>query len=85
MELVKNRREGRVAGAAGAGNAAGHYEEGDYSGRVRKGKMKQQDMAGSISTDRQNLRLAELQLLFKVRSSHPVLHAGTAMEEVIEL
>ena len=67
MELVKNRREGKVTG--GVGDAAGHSEEGDYSRHVRKSKLRQQDVAGAISTDRQNLRLAELQLLFKVCGS----------------
>lgn len=36
---------------------------------VRKPKLKQQDVAGSIAMDRQNLKLAELQLLFKVLSA----------------
>jgi hypothetical protein len=32
-----------------------------------KSKLKQQDVAGSIAMDRQNLKLAELQLLFKAQ------------------
>ena len=78
MELVKNRREGRATGEAGA--AGMDVDEGDYEERMRKGKMKQQDMAGAIKMDRQNLRLAELQLLFRVCNKFPVQHAGDPMQ-----
>ena len=64
MELVKDRREGRATGAAAA---AVEYDE-DTGARIKKGKMRQQDVAGSIRMDRQNLRMAELQLLFRVRT-----------------
>ena len=69
MELVKNRREGRATGGAGEGSASGHLDAMEYSARQQGGmntKLKQQDLAGSINRDRQNLRLAELQLLFQV-------------------
>ena len=63
MELVKDRREGRATGAA---PAAVQYDQ-VTGARMKKGKMRQQDVAGSIRMDRQDLRMAELQLLFRVR------------------
>ena len=64
MELVKDRREGRATGAAAA---AVEYDQ--HTGApIQKSKMRQQDVAGSIRTDRQELRMAELQLLFQVRT-----------------
>lgn len=65
MEVVKDRREGRATGAAAA---EAMYDE-DTGRRVQKSKMRQQDVAGSIRMDRQDLRMAELQLLFQVRAS----------------
>ena len=62
MELVKDRREGRATGAA---TAAVEYDQ-NTGARIEKSKMRQQDVAGSIRMDRQNLRMAELQLLFQV-------------------
>ncbi len=50
MELVNDRREGKVTGGVGP-----------------QARVRQQDLAGPINTDRQNLRMAELQLLFQVR------------------
>lgn len=69
MELVKNRREGTAMGAAGGAAAAANREYDEHRRAVRNGKMKQQDVAGSIAMDRQNLRMAELQRLFQVRNA----------------
>lgn len=68
MEIIKQRK-------AGQGSGSGQSIE-DPSPHCRgKGKARaQQDVAGSLRTDRQNLRTAELEVLFKVgaMSSIPV-------------
>lgn len=63
MELVKQRK----AGTSGLDpESATFAADAELASRIAKGKMKQQDFAGCIRADRQNLRLAELELLFKV-------------------
>ena len=63
MEIIKQRK-------AGQGSGSGERIEDltpCYGGR---GKARaQQDVAGSLRTDRQNLRIAELEVLFKVSAT----------------
>ena len=63
MEIIKQRK-------AGQGLVSGQSIE-DFSPHLRgKGKARaQQDVAGSLRTDRQNLRTAELEVLFKVSAT----------------
>jgi hypothetical protein len=81
MEVVKQRKEavGGAATAAGsaASTAAAAAEMDDEElhaaafGRGRGGhgrsNVRMQDLVGSIQTDRQNLRVGELEILFQVR------------------
>ena len=61
MEIIKQRKAGQQAGS---GQAA---EEEALPRHRSKGKVRaQQDVAGSLKTDRQILRTAELEQLFKV-------------------
>ena len=80
MEMVMKRRgDSKPADEAGPSSSSyvcSLYEDDSdnpythlFGHRRRYGMVKvaQQDVAGSIATDRQNLKLAELQLLFQVQ------------------
>ena len=61
MEIIEQRKAGQQSGS---GQAAEGEAVPNHKG---KGKVRaQQDVAGSLKTDRQNLRTAELKQLFKV-------------------
>ena len=60
MEMVKQRREGT---GAGAGNPAIYSPE--IPSRAAARRANAADLAGSLRADRQNLKQAELELLFK--------------------
>ena len=60
MELNEQRKAGQQSGS-GQDTGAG------LRGRGKKRSRTQQEIAGSIALDRQNLRTAELELLFRVR------------------
>ena len=68
MELNEQRKAGQQSGSAEPG-------EDEAPARGRKRCPAPQDVAGCLRTDRQNLRTAELELLFKVCLSRfvPVL------------
>jgi hypothetical protein len=67
IQLNRQRAEGTAAGAAAA--------EGEPPTDRFKGKMKVQAATGSINTDRQELKVAELELLFQVFPFPPRLSA----------
>ena len=73
MQLNRQRKEGTPAGDGDAA-APAEAEERDHF----KGTMKMQGVAGSINTDRQELKVAELQLLFQVRACSPCLLHSSA-------
>ena len=60
MEIIEQRKKGRQQGSSAN---EGIDEEGQWA---RRRKRAQQDVAGSLKADRQNLRTAELELLFQV-------------------
>ena len=60
MELIEQRKKGQQQGSS-AKEAID--EEGEWA---RKRLRAQQDVAGSLKADRQNLRTPELELLFQV-------------------
>jgi len=60
MEIIKQRKAGQQSGSRPI-NAEGEVQP---EGQGKAGAH--QNMAGSLKTDRQNLRAAELELLFKV-------------------
>lgn len=64
MKVVKIRQTG-VAGAAAAANGANTSDEERWMNRVYRPDVRVEDQAGSIKADKQNLRLNELQALFK--------------------
>ncbi len=66
IQLNKQRAEGTAAGGAG---------EPETQWSCFKGKVKVQAATGSINTDRQDLKVAELELLFKVHPLFPLLSA----------
>ena len=57
MEIIKQRKAGQQSGSG---------QEAEQEKPLRKLKRKQQDIAGSLKADRQNLRTAELEQLFQV-------------------
>ena len=59
MEIIKQRKAGQQSGS---GQEAAEEPPQNF-------KRKQLDVAGSLKADRQNLRTAELEQLFKVRAS----------------
>ena len=60
MEIIKQRK-------AGQGLSSGQSIDDSSPHHRGKGKARaQQDVAGSLRTDRQNLRTAELEVLFEV-------------------
>jgi hypothetical protein len=63
MEVVKIRQNG-IAGASAA-NAINGIDEDDYRRRNNRSAIRVEDQAGSIKEDKQNLRMSELQKLFK--------------------
>lgn len=64
MDIIKQRKAGQGSGSGDRIEDISPY----YGG---KGKARaQQDVAGSLRTDHQNLRSAELEVLFKVTQRH---------------
>ena len=67
MEIIEKRKKGLQ-------QASGMVEGADEEGRSQWAKRReraQQDVAGSLKADRQNLRTAELELLFQVTACLP--------------
>ncbi len=60
MEMVKQRREG-----TGAAGGAAIYSPPEAPSRAAARRANAADLAGSLRADRQNLKQAELELLFK--------------------
>lgn len=60
MEIIKQRKAGQQSGS---GQKAVEERLTTHKGKA----WAQQDVAGCLKTDRQNLRTAELKQLFKVR------------------
>ena len=67
MEIIERRKKGRQQGSSAL---VGRDEEGRYQW-ARRRQRAQQDVAGSLKADRQNLRTAELELLFQVTACPP--------------
>ena len=59
MEIMEQRKAGPQLGSGSAANL-------NQEPRGKKRLRAQQDVAGSLKADRQNLRTAELELLFQV-------------------
>ena len=59
MEIMEQRQAGPRLGSSGAADLS-------QGPRGKKRQRAQQDLAGSLKADRQNLRTAELELLFQV-------------------
>lgn len=77
MEVVASRRLGTLnTSAAASGSGAAALAGPGMTYDERRQQLKQQDMAGHIRMDRQNLKLAELQILFKVRPAGFLLLPG---------
>ena len=69
MEVIKQRKAGQESGTR---QEVGKETLPTYTGKVRA----QQDIAGSLRTDRHNMRTAELEQLFKVCLSRIRLTSG---------
>ena len=67
IEIIGQRKEGRQQGSS---VNEGVDEEGKFH-RVKRRERAQQDVAGCLKADRQNLRTAELELLLQVTACPP--------------
>ena len=81
MEIIAQRKKGRQQGSSGRG---GVDEEGRFH-RVRRRQRAQQDVAGSLRADRQNLRTAELELLFQVTACRPTAYMASNLVDMCSL
>ena len=67
VEIIEQRKKGLQQGSSAQ---VGRDEEARYQW-ARRQQRAQQDVAGSLKADRQNLRTAELELLFQVTACPP--------------